>query len=74
MQFRVNSISAVDFSADSTRYKTQADLQTTYELPDGQIIEVGLERFGCAESLFRPMEVGLTQSPAHMLIIEAINR
>ncbi|XP_028402873.1 POTE ankyrin domain family member J-like isoform X2 [Dendronephthya gigantea] len=64
---------SLDFDADSKRYKTQADLQTTYELPDGQVIEVGLERFGCAESLFKPMEVGLTQSPAHMLINEAIN-
>ena len=70
----VTLLHCVDFEADSKRYKADADLQTTYELPDGQVIEVGLERFGCAESMFRPMEVGLTQSPAHMLIIEAINR
>lgn len=62
-----------DFSSDAKRYKTQAELQTPYELPDGQVIEVGLERFGCAETLFRPMELGLTQPPAHVLITEAIN-
>lgn len=64
----------VDFDAESKRYKSKADLHTTYELPDGQVIEIGLERFGCAESMFKPSELGLTQLPAHMLIIDAINR
>ncbi|XP_046860224.1 actin-3-like [Xenia sp. Carnegie-2017] len=64
---------SLDFEGDSKRFKSQAELQKPYELPDGQVIEVGLERFGCAESLFRPMEIGLTQSPAHKLIIDSIN-
>jgi actin-related protein len=29
-----------------------------YELPDGQVITVGHERFSCPEALFRPTLIG----------------
>jgi len=35
-----------------------ADKEKTYELPDGNVITVGSERFHCPEVLFQPNFVG----------------
>jgi actin-related protein len=29
-----------------------------YELPDGQTVTIGSQRFRCAEALFKPMMIG----------------
>ncbi len=34
--------------------ETSSDLEKEYELPDGQVITLGSERFQCAELLFKP--------------------
>ena len=35
-----------------------SDKEKTYELPDGNIITVGSERFRCPEVLFNPSFIG----------------
>merc|ERR1711955_167570 len=43
-----------------TKYK-----EKTYELPDGQVITVGNERFRCPEALFQPQFLGLESVGIH---------
>ena len=37
-------------------------IEKSYELPDGQVIKVGNERFRCPEALFKPNMVGNMES------------
>merc|ERR1712012_699483 len=44
----------------------------TYELPDGNIITVGAERFRCAEVLFQPSFIGKEASGIHDTSFQSI--
>lgn len=35
------------------------DLERCYDLPDGQVITIGYERFRCPEALFQPSFLGI---------------
>merc|ERR1712061_108456 len=45
---------AIDFDKELEKAETCSDLEKDYEMPDGQILTVGAERFRCAEVLFKP--------------------
>ena len=49
----------VDYDAELAKADTSSDLEKNYELPDGQVITIGAERFRCPEVLFQPNLIGM---------------
>merc|ERR1711939_436185 len=44
---------ALDFDAELRKALVCSDYEKTYELPDGNLVTIGSERFRCAEVLFQ---------------------
>ena len=49
---------ALDYEQELSTSTLSNNVEKTYELPDGQIITIGNERFRCPEALFAPSMVG----------------
>merc|ERR1719510_2174791 len=49
-------------------------LEKQYELPDGQVITVGAERFRCPEPLFKPSLIGKESPGIHQLTYDSIQK
>merc|ERR1711997_554667 len=63
---------AEDFEAEQAKAETSSDIEKNYELPDGQEITVGDERFRCPEVLFQPNLIGLESAGIHKLTYGSI--
>merc|ERR1712136_4273 len=50
---------ALDFEQEMATAASSSSVEKSYELPDGQIVTVGNERFRCPESMFRPSFLGM---------------
>lgn len=50
---------ARDFNNEMSGVANSSAREKSYELPDGQVIRVGNERFRCSECLFQPSLLGL---------------
>jgi len=66
------SYCALDYDAELAGAGGNADLEKEYELPDGQVIKVGLERFKCPELLFNPSMNGTEAKGIHKTCYDTI--
>jgi len=56
---------ALDYDAELKTASESSALEKSYELPDGNVIVLGAERFRCAEVLFQPSFIGREASGIH---------
>ena len=62
-----------NFEAEMTNAIT-SDVVTNYELPDGQVIAIDMERFRCAHCLFKSSLIGKQSQNIHSLTYDNIIR
>jgi actin beta/gamma 1 len=65
---------ALDFDEEMALANSSSTIEKDYELPDGNIIQVGSERFRCPEALFKPVHIGLEAAGIHETTFNSINK
>jgi len=63
-----------DFDAELEVHEKSSDKEITYELPDGNLLTLGSERFRCPEVLFKPFLIGKEAPGIHQMTFNSIQK
>lgn len=63
---------ALDYDQELEKASQSSAVEKTYELPDGQVLTIGNERFRAPEALFQPGVIGLESGGIHTTVFNAI--